>query len=65
MNWRRYTFWALVVGVFGYEFYAILSGHRGDTVSAIMWSLSGGKEQHSLVPFAMGFLMGHFFFPKG
>jgi len=56
-----WMFWLLVVGLFAYEAWALLNTTSGDTISEVFWRLS----RNPLVPFLMGFLMGHFFWQKG
>ena len=55
-----WIFAALCLGLLGYEAVALLNSHKGDTISEIFWHLS----KRPLVPFAFGFLCGHFFWPK-
>lgn len=54
MEW---VFAALCLGLLVYEGVALYSKRDGDTISEMTWYLS----KRPLVPFAMGFLMGHFF----
>lgn len=51
-------FLGLVGGMLAYEFVALSEKRTGDTISEIMWSTS---SRYSILPFAMGVLMGHFF----
>jgi hypothetical protein len=54
-------FLALVGGLCTYELVALFEHKRGDTISEIMWSVEG---QRPILPFAMGVLMGHFFWQR-
>ena len=60
MKAPEWIFWALVAGLFIFEAWALRSPAQGDTISEIIWRLSN----RPLIPFALGFLMGHFFFVK-
>lgn len=53
-------FVSLILALCAYEIYALADQRPGDTISEIIWALSA----RPLVPFAAGFLCGHFFFPK-
>lgn len=57
MRWVGY---GGLIALFLYEFYAIGSSARGDTISEVVWRIS----ERPLVPFAFGLLMGHFFWPR-
>ena len=46
-----------IVLLFVYEFWAIKSKTKGDTISEFVWKASS----RPLLPFGMGILMGHFF----
>jgi hypothetical protein len=54
------VFWLLCVALLVYEAVAILNPAPGDTISEIFWRLS----EYPLVPFAFGFLCGHFFWQR-
>jgi hypothetical protein len=51
-------FLVLVVLAIVYEGLALYQ-NQGNTISEIIWNLT---TYHPIVPFAIGFLMGHFFF---
>jgi hypothetical protein len=51
---------ALVLGLLGYEAWALLNHERDDTISEIMWT----RSRRPVVPFALGVLMGHFFWQR-
>lgn len=53
------VFLVLIAALFLYEGVALYR-HRGETISEIFWRASN----RPLIPFAMGFLMGHLFFWK-
>ena len=55
---RPWMFGALCLLLLIYEGVALYQD-RGNTISEIIWRLT---RYHPLVPFAMGVLMGHFFF---
>jgi hypothetical protein len=55
---RPVYFLALCVAMLVYEGIALWE-NAGNTISEIIWRAS---TYHPIVPFAMGFLMGHFFF---
>lgn len=55
-----WVFWVLVAALFGYEAWALFNHQAGDTISEIFWRIS----RNPLVPFLMGFLMGHFFWQR-
>jgi len=59
MTMRR-AFLVLVALLLLYEAVALGTITRGDTISEIVWAAS----HRPLVPFAMGFLMGHFFWQR-
>lgn len=54
-------FLGLVAGLCVYEVAALVESHKGDTISEIMW---GCEYQRPILPFAMGVLMGHFFWQR-
>ena len=56
------AFLALVGGMVVYELVALSETRRGDTISEIMWSET---SHYAMIPFAMGVLMGHFFWQRG
>lgn len=56
----RMLFGLLCLALLGYEGLALWTTAPGDTISEIMWQLG----QRPLVPFALGFLMGHFFWQR-
>lgn len=43
-----------------YEFYAVANSVPGDTLSEAVWAYG----QHPMVSFAMGVLVGHFFWQR-
>lgn len=51
----------LILGLFIYEAIALTNKRPGDTISELMWAAA----RRPLVPFALGFLMGHFFWQRG
>jgi hypothetical protein len=51
-------FWTGIVLILIYEVYAIVNKNDGDTISEMIWEVS---VKRPLIPFAFGFLMGHFF----
>jgi hypothetical protein len=57
----RGVFLGLIGGMLAYEAYALATECEGDTISEIMWAATSRRP---LVPFAMGMLMGHFFWQK-
>lgn len=56
----RWLYLSLLMVAFLLESYALWSQKSGDTISETVWALS----HRPLVPFAIGFLMGHFFWQK-
>ena len=59
---RKHTIWVmvtLVILALAWELLALVKGD-GATISEMVWSVTS-----PLLPFAMGMLMGHFFFTKG
>lgn len=50
--------WAGLVLVLTYEIWTIYTKDEGDTISEMVWTLS---TERPVIPFAFGFLMGHFF----
>jgi hypothetical protein len=56
----KWIFGGLCALMLVYEFYALTNSHPGDTISEIFWKLG----ERPLVPFAFGFLCGHFFWPR-
>ncbi len=57
MTARPWMFACLCALMGIYEVVALYQ-HRGHTISEIIWGMS---KYHPLVPFALGALMGHFF----
>lgn len=58
------TSWVIALAALllaGYDLYAFRKEGHGHTISEVLttWSL-----RHPLVPFALGVLMGHFFWPQ-
>jgi hypothetical protein len=54
--------WLIAIGgLVAYEGWSLINGIPGDTLSELVWSLSG---DHPYVPFAGGFLAGHFFWQR-
>ena len=54
-------FLALVGGSLAYEAVALANAREGDTISEIVWTAT---TKRPIVPFAMGVLMGHFFWQR-
>lgn len=54
-------FLGLVGGLLAYEVYALADECDGDTISEIMWATTAKRP---ILPFAMGVLMGHFFWQR-
>ena len=65
MSAKRQTellvFVALVL-LLGWEAWTLANSGAGDTISEIVWNATNATP---LVPFLVGGLMGHWFFPKG
>ena len=57
----RNIFLALVGGLLVYEFFALRNKCPGDTISEIMWTTT---TKRPILPFALGVLMGHFFWQR-
>jgi len=55
------AFLALVAGLCAYELVALTQHKKGDTISELMWSTT---SHYAILPFAMGVLMGHFFWQR-
>lgn len=55
------VFLGLVGGLLAYELVALSNQDEGDTISEIIWEAT---TQRPLVPFALGALMGHFFWQR-
>lgn len=53
-----WVFWAAIILLFVYEIWAVYTREEGDTISEIIWTASVNRP---VIPFAFGFLMGHFF----
>jgi hypothetical protein len=53
-----YVLIGAVIGLFVYEIWSAANEKRGDTISEIVWRAS---DRSKALPFAFGFLMGHFF----
>jgi hypothetical protein len=49
-----------IAGLLVYEMYAVLNGTPGDTLSEAVWKYG----QHPMIAFAVGVLVGHFWFQK-
>jgi hypothetical protein len=60
MSWII-LFWTGIICLLIYEIYAITTSWKGDTISEMIWEISLRKP---IIPFAFGFLMGHFFWSK-
>lgn len=60
MKPRTWVFWVLCAALLAYEFYALATPGADDTISEIVWGLSS----RPLIPFVLGFLMGHFFWQR-
>lgn len=56
----RWIFGTLVAGLLIYEGITLFNSKPGDTISEIIWDLS----TRPFIPFVLGFLMGHFFWPR-
>lgn len=57
----RKVFVGLVGGLLAYEAVTLANKHEGDTISEIIWDVTARRP---LVPFALGLLMGHFFWQR-
>ena len=51
-------FWLGIALLVAYELFALWTLQPGDTISELVWTEC---RQRPTVPFAFGFLMGHFF----
>lgn len=47
-----------VVLLLGYDCYAVF---RGGVKNTISWQMTALSQRYPFIPFAMGFLMGHFY----
>ena len=45
-----------------YEGWTLINGTPNDTISESVWALA---QRYSLVPFLVGLLCGHWFWPRG
>ena len=63
MKFPEWIFWALVGALLSYEIFTLICRDRypGAMISEIIWRIS---TYHPLVPFALGLLMGHFFWQR-
>lgn len=57
----RTIFLGLVGGLVVYELVTLANDAPGDTISEIVWEATARRP---LVPFAVGVLCGHFFWPR-
>jgi hypothetical protein len=58
---RTAAAWLIAIaGLLVYEMYAVLNGTPGDTLSEAVWRYG----QHPMIAFAVGVLVGHFWFQK-
>lgn len=54
--------WAVaIVGLLGYEVWAIATKKKGETLSEAVWRWN---SKYPYIPFAFGLLMGHLFWRK-
>jgi hypothetical protein len=56
-----WLFWGGIALLLVYEAIALVNHRPGDTISELFWAASTTRP---ILPFAMGLLMGHFFFVK-
>jgi hypothetical protein len=64
MKTKLVTIWLLIVTttiLIGWDIYVALTPQRGDTISEILLHTA---QYASLLPAALGFLMGHLFWPR-
>jgi hypothetical protein len=57
----EHIFTALLLLILLYELVALGTPQQGDTISEIVWRVSSTRP---ILPFAVGVLCGHFFWPK-
>lgn len=58
---REHVFLTLVAGLIAYEVYALTDDCDGDTISELVWAATAKRP---IVPFAIGVVMGHFFWQR-
>lgn len=58
MKTTYYAIATITVAALLYEGWTLVNHTAGDTISEAVWSIS---TKRPIVPFALGFLMGHFF----
>lgn len=61
MKARPYIFWALLLALFIYEGYALLTPSAGDTISELTWAMTKAAP---IITFLFGVLCGHLFWSK-
>lgn len=64
MTGRAWTIAILIattLGLIGWDIYVALTPEPGDTISQVVL---GFAQNHPVLPFAFGVLMGHFFWPQ-
>jgi hypothetical protein len=59
---KQRIFLGLVAALVLYEVAALVDEREGDTISEIMWETTARRP---ILPFALGVLMGHFFWQRG
>jgi hypothetical protein len=52
----------VTIGLIGWDIYVASDGIAGDTISEIMLKVA---KDHPIVPFALGVVIGHLFWPQG
>ncbi len=57
----KILFLTLVGALIVYELVAVFDRQQGDTISEIVWTVT---TRRPIVPFALGVLMGHFFWQR-
>ena len=67
MHWYSWAWLGLLVLLIAFEFYALHSKRRGDTLSENVWSVQRWAKKHSLLPLfyiimigTLGWLILHF-----
>jgi len=54
-----FGFAALLIG---WDLYVYMAGNEVDMISGVVWETS---SKHPVLPFSIGFIMGHLFWGKG
>lgn len=65
MNTKTATFWivcAAIVLLIAWDVYVAANDVKGDTISELMLAFA---RKHPILPFALGVLFGHLFWPQG